>query len=200
VSAPRKRKTGRPAGVTPARQRAICDAVGKGMSVSAAARLAGLSPSTVLGWRQKGEDDPEGTFRPFAEALARARAKGMEALVDVIRDAAVQGDWRAAHALLRSSWGDEYGQPKRVEVSGPEGRPIELRAGPTAVIQSLGGRSPLLFPPDVRDAMAEAVADGRATIQDVRLFAEANPQLEETTAEDLAAFLAARRPQIGDGG
>jgi hypothetical protein len=88
-----------------------------------AAAAAGISPETLVRWR----DADEG----FAMACAGARARGASELLARIRKEAKDGDWRAAMWLLERLAPNEYG--RRVLVGGMADSPIqidgELKAG-----------------------------------------------------------------------
>lgn len=112
-----KRGPGRPKGdgskYTPETAQAILDDLEAGVSISQAARNAGVSPPSVLRWR---DEDLDG----FAERFVRARARGAELLGDDLIDNARVGSgdanrdrlvvdtmkWVYARQFHRS-WGDK---------------------------------------------------------------------------------------------
>ncbi|BAQ93913.1 transposase [uncultured Mediterranean phage uvMED] len=77
---------------TPEMMQSIVDAVARGLSVSGAAKLAGIHPATVYSWRDKNPS--------FAMALEKANETLIDEQINSLRSASKTGDWRAGKALL----------------------------------------------------------------------------------------------------
>jgi len=77
---------------TPEMMQSIVDAVGRGLSVSGAAKLANINPATVYSWRDKNPS--------FAMALEKANQALIDEQIGSLRSASKTGDWRAGKALL----------------------------------------------------------------------------------------------------
>jgi hypothetical protein len=112
-----RRPPHRPTKKTPEAVDRILKILGVGGTWSMAAAAAGISPDTLVRWRD--------THRAFALACARARDNGAQKLVERIRAEAENGDWRAASWLLERISPDQYG--RRVLVGGMTGgAPIQI--------------------------------------------------------------------------
>ena len=77
---------------TPEMMQSIVDAVGRGLAISGAAKLAGIHPATVYSWRDKNPS--------FAMALEKANQSLIDEQINSLRSASKTGDWRAGKALL----------------------------------------------------------------------------------------------------
>ena len=77
---------------TPELLREIVDAVGRGLSLSGAAKLAGIAPGTAFAWKDKNAS--------FAMALEQAKQTLIDEQLNSLRSASKTGDWRAGKALL----------------------------------------------------------------------------------------------------
>ncbi len=118
------------------RQERILQALRAGATRTAAATFAGAGRRTLYSWM----DDAA-----FAAAVERAEASFLVAAAGNIYRAGHEaevttttkpdgtiterrrGDWRALAWLLERRHPDDYGEPKqRHEISGPDGRPIEI--------------------------------------------------------------------------
>lgn len=124
------RPTGRPRKLTPELQERYLSYVRTGVSNKVAALAAGISPTTVMEWIARGEGrhparDGDEVFAGFAEAVARVRSEREAYLAGLIAAAAPE-DWKAAAWLLERGMPDTYGRSNRVELSGPQGTPIEV--------------------------------------------------------------------------
>ncbi|MHC1768167.1 MAG: transposase [Verrucomicrobiia bacterium] len=99
------RKTGRRSLRTPERATAIAEALGRGLPVAAACRIANVSPATYRDWRAKDQD--------FDEQCELAIAQGIQARLAII-EAASLTDWRAAAWLLERCSPEQFSR-NRVE-------------------------------------------------------------------------------------
>jgi hypothetical protein len=100
---------------TPEAVTRILAGVESGLARSRAAALAGVSASTLAAWERAGlEGDTR--YTDLADRLAEADVKAENAMLTVIRDAAVQdGDWKAAAWVLERRFPQAWGPPKPVQ-------------------------------------------------------------------------------------
>lgn len=116
---------GRPCLLTKECEATLMKEIENGLPLKEAAEIAGVSYDSLNRWRIRGEDEnAPSEFRHFCKALKRAKAVAMRGLVANIRDAG-KSDWRAAAWMLERRHKEEFGNPQRVEHSGPGGKPIE---------------------------------------------------------------------------
>lgn len=143
---------GRPSKFTPEACEAILLGIRGGNYLNVACELAGVSYRTFRRWMVIAED-PNGdpAYAEFAAKVAQAEAQAEAANIAVIRQAARptkarQGDWKAA------AWLEERRHPQRwgrrdttaVEVSGPDGGPIEVDATIKADVESIASLAGIL--------------------------------------------------------
>ncbi|HEX3456841.1 MAG TPA: hypothetical protein VHR97_02710 [Candidatus Baltobacteraceae bacterium] len=112
-----KRPPHRPTKKTPEALEHILETLKYGGTWVMAAAAAGISPDTLVNWR---DADPA-----FSEACAGARARGASELLDRIREEAKTGDCRYATWLLERIAPNEFG--RRMMVGGISGgSPIQI--------------------------------------------------------------------------
>lgn len=110
---------GRDPKLTKERQEAICSAIEDGKSVTSAARMAGVAPSTVYAWIDRGEDQTEGIYAEFSERFARARGHGEDFYVtSAIRLAQEEGDLATLMSMLKQRYPESWGDVDRGEQAG----------------------------------------------------------------------------------
>jgi hypothetical protein len=129
--------TGRPTKRTPETVERIEQSLRKGLTRKAAAAAGGISYDTLRAWEK---DFPE-----FSEALQNAEAAGQEALLIRIWAASQQGAiitrrngdvveepgaWQAAAWILERRWPQDFARRQALEMSGPDGGPIETASRP----------------------------------------------------------------------
>lgn len=137
---------GRPTKLTEERSKSICEALRDALPLDSAARYAGVSVRAVQIWLKRGEDelarineafeeDPniEPEIDPAHEIYVRfaldareAQSRAEHGLLKQIRTAAML-NWKAAAWLLSKLYPDRYADKERLEVSGPDGNPIETK-------------------------------------------------------------------------
>ena len=101
------RRIGRRTLRTPERAKVIAEAIGRGVPIAHAARIAGVSPTCLHDWRAKDA--------AFEQQIQEAIARGIEARLAVIERASEAGDWRAS-AWLLSACQPEHFSKTRVQV------------------------------------------------------------------------------------
>jgi hypothetical protein len=119
-----KRPTGRPPTVpTEEQAAAIATARGSGMGWKHSAWAAGISPMTLLRWRDRGELG-ESPYDAFVDRVERARGEWVRGRLSQIQAAASE-DWRAAGWLLERAEVQEYGR-RVMEHQGQDGGPVDV--------------------------------------------------------------------------
>lgn len=120
---------GRRTKLTPEVQSKVVSAIRAGNYAHIAANMAGIGKSTYYKWLEMADAPrakPE--YVEFRDAVKEAEAQAEVASVALIRQAAQNGTWQAAAWYLERKHGDRWGRNDKVrqEVSGPEGKPIEV--------------------------------------------------------------------------
>ena len=118
---------GRATALTPAVADRIVSAVEVGVSWKDSAAAAGINEATLHRWRERGREG-RAPYRAFCERLDAAAARSVVAMQITVRQAASNGDWKAAAWFLERRRPDDYAPRSKtqVEVSGPQGAPIEV--------------------------------------------------------------------------
>jgi hypothetical protein len=115
-------------GLTPEVQESVCQALRAGAHMEQAATYAGVHRATVYRWLARGEaDDAPQRFRDFAAAVREAEA-GFEIASLALIARAGDEDWRARAWLVERRHPRRWGRRKALELSGPDGEPIQLEA------------------------------------------------------------------------
>jgi hypothetical protein len=100
---------------------AVANAIECGMTDADACAVAGISESTFYSWQQ--------TKPEFLDRTTRARPKGWLHDLDVIKQAAREGDWRAAAEHLDRTR-SPYRKSQETVLSGPDGSPLLIQLTP----------------------------------------------------------------------
>jgi hypothetical protein len=149
---PKKRRPGRPTKLSAKLQAEILEAISIGMFIEDACRAAGVSADSYERWKkwsEKGRKD----YGDFFEAAQRAEAMGQRALVRILAGLArgqkpqvkdpetgevigvANPDLRAVmFALERGPWRKRWAEQRSLELSGPDGKPIETQGGTKLVV------------------------------------------------------------------
>jgi transposase len=131
---------GRRSSLTPAMQARIVDALNAGSYLDTAATYAGISKAQMYRWLARGRaeqerldlepdvptDDKEKPYVEFVEAVESARATSEVRSLALIQSSAQNGTWQAAAWFLERSYPQKYGRWSRHEVSGANGKPVEV--------------------------------------------------------------------------
>ncbi len=126
----------RPTKLTPETQERILKAVRAGNYAEASARSAGIAPSTLYRWLERGSLETEGAHREFHDAVRRAEAEAEVHAVAVVRRA-MSEDWRAAMAYLERRHPSRWRRQTSTELTGKDGGPIRAEHAPTVDLTRL---------------------------------------------------------------
>lgn len=100
-------RTGRPSKLPEVEDKIIDILKTTGCYKDTAAWYAGITPSTLVNWLKKGRDEEEGPYHDFFIAVEKAQAEADAKDLQIIRDAALKGNWQA------SSWRLERKNPRK---------------------------------------------------------------------------------------
>lgn len=116
-------KTGRPSKLTESRMEKLIEALRAGAYRIDACRVAGIHYNTLLAWEKKGEAQEKGEFLEFLDALRKAEAEAVITNIEVVTNAAQDGDWRAAAWFLEHKYPDRWA---RVEKRADHDQPFTI--------------------------------------------------------------------------
>jgi hypothetical protein len=109
----------------------LIEALDNGNYIDVACSSAGLAPSTVYRWLERGRaeraaqelgnkpDPDEQQYLELCESVEKARATAVMRNVSIIQTAANSGQWQAAAWWLERSMPNQYGRKIQAEVSAP---------------------------------------------------------------------------------
>jgi hypothetical protein len=108
----RSMRTGRKCKLTDELAQRILDALSLGATHKTACRAASISKSTFYGWLKKGDDEADGLFRDFLDAVRHVEAqRECEGLAHIAEAGRV--DWRAEAWYLSRRYPERWGNGKR---------------------------------------------------------------------------------------
>ena len=138
ATTPTKKKTGRRSLLTEQRQEAIAAMLRSGAYIDDSCKSVGIAPSTFYNWLNRGNtqreregagleiEEDERPFLEFLETVEMADAEGIISHVMNIDNAAKNGTWQASAWILERKQPRKWGRFDRTELSGPDGKPIEI--------------------------------------------------------------------------
>jgi transposase len=129
---------GKPTKLTPEVQDRLVSAIMAGNYQDTAARYAGVTATTFYNWMTRGREEGTGIYFEFVEAVEKAKAAAEVKDVALIDRAAQDGSWQAAAWKLERKFPHKWGRVNRTEISGPEGKPVEVRTSVEAILEALG--------------------------------------------------------------
>lgn len=126
---------GRPTKLTKARHDKIVRDIRKGNFAQVAALASGVTEQTYYNWLKRGQDealsdDPDtqqSIYAKFFEAVKTAEATAELRQVDEMQR---DDKWQRRAWWLERRFPKRWGQKQSVELSGPEGKPVEVDARP----------------------------------------------------------------------
>lgn len=134
-----KNTGGRKTKLTPEVHARIVEMMSRGYFAETAAATAGINARTLRKWLAKGARLKAGPFREFTDAVVAASAVAEHKAIDGILAA---GDfdpklWQAYAWFLTHRHPERWGAKNKVEVSGPDGGPIETVNAQARVVDKL---------------------------------------------------------------
>lgn len=124
----------------------ICEAIAKGATREVAALWGGISDTAyyrymerarnILAEGREPENEDERMLVKLHDDLQIAEVDAELSLLDDITKAGKNGDWRASAHILARRWPDRWADRSKLglEVSGPNGGPVELEGGVLSVL------------------------------------------------------------------
>jgi len=119
------RNTGRPTKFTPEMTARFLAVIAQGNWRTTACSVVGINKVTLWQWLQKAKAETAGPYRDFLDELVRLEGQ-VEAKVVENWVTATRTDWRAGQAFLALRWTRRWGQPTKVELSTPDGKPLQV--------------------------------------------------------------------------
>lgn len=129
----KRKKPGPKTSLTPEMQQRIVDAITAGNYLDTAASYAGIARSTLHDWLKRGRaKEAEEPFASFVAAVDEAMGKAETRFVALIAEAA-KTTWTAGAWWLERRYPERWGRRDRVEHTGKDGGPIEVKGSPAEV-------------------------------------------------------------------
>ena len=119
----------RPSKLTPEITERICMAIRAGNYAKVAAAMAGIGETTYYKWLEMAElPNAKKEYKEFRESIERAEAEAEVVAIARIRQAADNGDWKAAGWYLERKHGERWGRNDKLrqEITGANGAPVAL--------------------------------------------------------------------------
>lgn len=119
----------RPSKLTPEITERICMAIRAGNYAKVAAAMAGISETTYYKWLEMAElPNAKKEYKEFRESIERAEAEAEVVAIARIRQAADNGDWKAAGWYLERKHGERWGRNDKLrqEITGANGAPVAI--------------------------------------------------------------------------
>jgi len=128
----------RPTKLTPEVQERIITALRAGNYQETAANYAGISAATFYDWMARGREEPGSVFAEFLDAVEKAKSDAEVRDLYLIDQAAQTGSWQAAAWKLERKFPHKWGRVNRTEISGPEGKPVQVETMRAELLKTLG--------------------------------------------------------------
>lgn len=119
----------RPTKLTPEITERICMAIRAGNYAKVAAAMAGIGETTYYKWLEMAElPTAKKEYKEFRESIERAEAEAEVVAIARIRQAADNGDWKAAGWYLERKHGERWGRNDKLrqEITGANGAPVAI--------------------------------------------------------------------------
>ena len=95
-----QKKTGRRDKLTPETQERIVNALRNGNYIEHAVQAAGVGTTTFFNWMTRGDEEKQGRYVAFRDAVKRAQADAVLSAIEIIQSAGRDGTWQAAAWML----------------------------------------------------------------------------------------------------
>lgn len=123
---------GRPPKLTPEMIEQVCDLLIEGSTIAGAARLTGISESTIYRWLAMGKS--EGTEPIYVELVARVGEAIESSEFELLQRMRIAGSkpdhWRATAWMLERRFPEKYGKNVSAQDGGQSGKP---ESGPSGL-------------------------------------------------------------------
>ena len=93
----------------------ICEGLRKGNYVTTCCRAVGISQRTYYNWKKKGEEGEE-PYATFLQKVDEAEAEGEMAMMEIIHDNAISGNWLSSAWVLERKYPNRFGKRERMEL------------------------------------------------------------------------------------
>lgn len=111
---------GHPEEITEDKVRIVVEAIRRGHFREIAARLAGISETSLYVWRRKGREHLEqgidSLYAHMARLIEEADSEAEDKFLGVITDA-TQTDWKAAQWMMQCRWRKRWGKYEQQDVA-----------------------------------------------------------------------------------
>lgn len=103
----------------------LYEAIEKGATIKIACQAAGIHENTFHQWKKRAKaSTKENKYTRFVARMEEAEAKSALTHLEVIRNAAFTGDWRASKWILERRFPNDYGYSQTIKHSGDKNAPI----------------------------------------------------------------------------
>jgi hypothetical protein len=103
----------------------ICNVVSSGQSLETAAMMCKINRTTIRNWRLRGQEDPNGPYGRFMEAIDYANELAIGMMVNKLL---THPDPKWTWKILKNKRPEEFNERLHIrsELSGPDGAPIPI--------------------------------------------------------------------------
>ena len=128
-------KVGRPPKINPEIIEKIVSYVEASNYIEVACLACGISESTYYSWKEQGERNPDSVYGRFLESVKKAEANAEVEDIAYIREG--RDNWQARAWIRERKAYQRWGRKDRHEVSGKDGKPIEVEVNAKQKLTSL---------------------------------------------------------------
>lgn len=96
----------------------ICDEIKRGLPITKAPLLAGVTAQTFYNWYNRGKKAKKGKFHDFYNEVEEAKAYAIALRVENIRQAGVEGNWQADAWWLERVDPENFGRRDKLSLNG----------------------------------------------------------------------------------
>lgn len=96
----------------------ICDEIKRGLPITKAPLLAGITAKTFYNWYNRGKNAKKGKFHDFYNEVEEAKAYAIALRVENIRQAGADGNWQADAWWLERVDPENFGRKDKLSLNG----------------------------------------------------------------------------------
>lgn len=115
----------RPTKLTQEVKKRIVAAIKQGATYELSSQYGGIHYDTFNRWMKQGQEETEGEFCQFYEAIKKAEGEAVVGWLRKIEASARDGNWQAAAWKLERRYPKDYGKQLH-EIAGPGGGPLQV--------------------------------------------------------------------------